>query len=249
MRKELINAADKYQMNWIEGATEWGTVKIPSQISVDVCCQDEEDIITEKYLFTNISDKPLFTSLTDIGIYTPFNDDYCGSDICTKMRCHTHIYCGGEMSYVMALRMGGEPPHLGLVLTKGSLAGYSVERDLSRISNDRGDFIMHPTPQVLNPGESFEIEWKLFWHQGKEDFYQKINQINPGYVDVQADQYVVFEGEDIKIYVDGEEKLYQKSEKQGAHTFCFEKNGVNAKCAVNVLPAFQELRVEFYSQR
>ena len=54
MRKELINAADKYQMNWIEGATEWGTVKIPSQISVDVCCQDEEDIITEKYLFTNI---------------------------------------------------------------------------------------------------------------------------------------------------------------------------------------------------
>lgn len=56
MRKELINAADKYQMNWIEGATEWGTVKIPSQISVDVCCQDEEDIITEKYLFTNISD-------------------------------------------------------------------------------------------------------------------------------------------------------------------------------------------------
>ena len=252
MRKELIAVTDKYQMNWVEGATEWGTVKIPSQIAVNVCCEENEDIITERYEFKNISDKPLFTSLTDIGIYTPFNDDYCGSDICTKLRCHTHIYCGGEMSYVMALRMGGEAPHLGMVLTKGSLDGYSVERDLSRISNDRGDFIMHPTPQILNPGESFEIEWKLFWHKGKEDFYSRLQQIHPAYVDVQADKYVVFEGEDIKICVDGEEKLYQQAVEQGIHTFGFEKNGVKAKCVVNVLPAFEELlkkRVSYIAKK
>ena len=75
MRKELIAVMDKYQMNWIEGATEWGTVKTLPQISVQVCCTEEKDIITERYRFTNTSDKPFFLSLTDIGIYTPFNDD------------------------------------------------------------------------------------------------------------------------------------------------------------------------------
>lgn len=55
-------------------------------------------------------------------------------------KSHAHIWCGGEVSYVMGLRMVVEAPHLGLILTKGSLKSYSVERDLSLISNDRGDF-------------------------------------------------------------------------------------------------------------
>lgn len=115
-----------------------------------------------------------------------------------------------------------------------------------------GDFIVHPTPRVLNPGETFEIEWKLFWHTGKEDFYQKINQIHPGYVDVQADKYVLFEGEDIRICVDDEEKFCQSPAKQGVHTFCFEKNGLNAKCVINVLPKFEELlkkRVTYIAEK
>lgn len=252
MRKELIAATDMYGMNWIEGTTEWGTVKVPGQIAVEEFSSEENGIITERYTFRNKSDKPVFTSLKDIGIYTPFNDDYCGSDICTKMRCHTHIYCGGETSYVMALRMGGSAPHLGMVLTKGSLGGYSVERDLSRISNDRGDFILHPTPTVLNPGEAFEIEWKLFWHEGKEDFYQKLKKIHPGYVDVCADNYVVFEGEEIKICVDGEEKLCEKAAEFGPHRYYFNKNGVEVKCTVNVLPSFKELlekRVRYIAKK
>ena len=252
MRKELIADTDPYRMNWIEGATEWGTVRAPEQISVEECCREEDGIITERYTFTNMLDKPVFTSLADIGIYTPFNDDYCGSDICTKMRCHTHIYCGGEIAYVMALRMGGEAPHLGLVLTKGSLGGYSVERDLSRISNDRGDFILHPAPAALNPGESFTIEWKLFWHEGKEDFYQKLSRIHPGYIDVQADNYVVFSGEMVRVCVDGEEKLCRKASEPGPHTYTFRKHGVEAKCAVNVLPPFKELlekRVHYIAEK
>lgn len=252
MRKELIAGTDPYRMNWIEGVVEWGTVKAPEQISVEKCCREEDGIITERYTFTNLLHRPIFTSLADIGIYTPFNDDYCGSDICTKMRCHTHIYCGDGMAYVMALRMGGEAPHLGMVLTKGSLGGYSVERDLSRISNDRGDFILHPAPAVLNPGEAFTIEWKLFWHEGKEDFYQKLSLVHPGYIDVQADHYVVFSGEKVRICVDGEEKLCQKASELGPHTYTFSKNGMEAKCVVNILPPFKELlekRVHYIAEK
>lgn len=252
MRKELIAKTDKYQMNWVEGTHLWGSVKVPAQITAEEYCEEEDDIITEHYIFTNHSDRPLFTSLPDIGIYTTFNDDYCSSDVCTKMRCHTHIYCGGEMSYVMALRMGGEPPHLGMVLTKGSLGGYSVERNPERISNDRGDFILHPTPTVLNPGESFEIEWKLFWHEGKEDFYRKLHRIHPGYVDVQANHYVVFSGEKIRVCVDGEEKLLQEAGEPGVHKYTFHKNGKAAACVINVLPAFEELlkkRVNYIAEK
>ena len=45
--KELINANDKYKMNWIEGNTEWGTVKCPKGISVKKTSSQSGDIITE----------------------------------------------------------------------------------------------------------------------------------------------------------------------------------------------------------
>ena len=113
--KELINANDKYKMNWIEGNTEWGTVKCPKGISVKKTSSQSGDIITERYTFTNTTDKDIFTSLKDISIYTPFNDDYtCGAKACMTTKCHTHIWCGENISYVMCLRMGGEAPHLGL---------------------------------------------------------------------------------------------------------------------------------------
>ena len=71
-------------MNWIEGNTEWGTVKCPKGISVKKTSSQSGDIITERYTFMNTTDKDIFTSLKDISIYTPFNDDYtCGAKACT----------------------------------------------------------------------------------------------------------------------------------------------------------------------
>lgn len=199
--KQLIHPSDPYQMNWIEGAVEWGTVKAPEELSVQIEQTTEADSITERYTFTNTAAYDVFTSLKDIAIYTPFNDDYASSEICVKNRCHTHIWCGEAVSYVMALRMGGEGPHLGMVLVEGSLGGYSVERDLSRISNDRGDFLLHPSPIALAPGESFSVCWKLFWHEGKEDFYRKAAQYNPHFLDIRAEQFTYFSGETVSFQI------------------------------------------------
>lgn len=199
--REYILSNDKYKMNWIDGNTEWGTVKCPKGIVCEKKTERNGDTITEIYTFTNTSDKDIFTSLTDIAIYTPFNDDYPNAETCVTNRCHAHTWCGENVSYIMALRMGGEPPHAGLVLTKGSIGGYSIERDFARMSNDRGDFLLHPSPVSLAPNESFTIEWTLFPHNGREDFFEKAKEYNPKFIEISAEKYILFGDErpNIKI--------------------------------------------------
>lgn len=76
-------------------------------------------------------------------------DQYEDSKTSLIRRCHTHLFCGKDVSWICALRMGGEAPHLGMVVTEGSLAAYSVRRNLLRQSNDRGCFYLHPEGMEL----------------------------------------------------------------------------------------------------
>lgn len=166
---------DEMEMNWIEGHKNWGTVVCPDKIKVEV----SRDVLPnghlqEKYTFVNTSEFPVFFQKSDVGIYATFHDDYEQSDACMTKRCHTHIFCGGEASYVMALRMGGRPPHLGLMVTEGELGGYSIERDNHSLSNDRGDFILHPTLKPLEPGERTDVVWELFWFEDREEFEDRL---------------------------------------------------------------------------
>lgn len=262
--KEFIFSDDVYKMNWVEGNTEWGTVKKPKELEVTITSKNDENTREEEYVFKNTSDKDVFTSLKDISIYVPFNDDYKSSDVCITNRCHTHIWCGGDITYVMALRMGGDSPHLGLVLTEGSIGGYSVERDFEKMSNDRGDFIFHPSPVNLAPRESFKIKWKLFRHEGKEDFYEKLKTYCKRYIGVKAENYVVFEDERIHIEIepafdikdisimrgDDEAEFYvsdnkivvdEKAKSYGEYSYKININNVKTKCNVLVLPTVEKL--------
>nr|DAY61026.1 MAG TPA: glycoside hydrolase family protein [Caudoviricetes sp.] len=274
--KQLIHPNDPYQMNWIEGQVEWGTVKCPKGIEVTKDSKKEGDIIRETYTFTNTTGRDIFTSLEDIAIYTPFNDDYKDSETCMRRRCHAHLFCGGMVTYVMALRMGGKPPHLGLVLTKGCIGGYSVERDFEKMSNDRGDFLLHPSPVSLAPGESMVIEWVLFWHEGKEDFYRQVNMHHKRYLHVRAQRYVLFQGEkihleitpvfdwkaeDVQISRDGKELVFQmdngtilveeEPEKTGEYTYHICVGGIQTMCNILVQPpllALSRARCQFIAR-
>ena len=73
--------------------------------------------------------------------------------------------------FVTGIQLGGEAPHLGMVLTKGSLAGYSIQRNLLSQSNDRGCFLLHPDAMELAAGETVTLEWIIFRHEGKTDFF------------------------------------------------------------------------------
>lgn len=199
--KEYILTGDSYGLNWVEGSTEWGTVKCALPLTVETESRREGDVVRESYTFRNDSGRDVFTGLTDIGIYTPFNDDYTTGRECMTGKCHAHIWCGGETAYIMGLRMGGEPPHAGMVLTAGSIGGYSIERDEDRRSNDRGDIILHPAPFSLAPGESRRISWVIFPHGGKEDFFEKARLYCDRFLEVWADKYVLFAGETAHITV------------------------------------------------
>ncbi|MDR2177653.1 MAG: hypothetical protein LBP20_06380 [Treponema sp.] len=234
----LRSPDDPYAMNWIEGRIPWGTVKVPAGISASVVrAFTSAGALKETYTFTNTSAYPVFTCLGDIGVYTPFNDSYHEAAVCMKSRCHAHIWCGGTSSYVMCLRMGGEAPHLGMVLTGGQLGAYSVERDLSRGSNDRGDFILHPAPLRLEPGENAVVEWELFWHRGKEDFYRRLRDY-PSYVEITAVRFVCFEGETSGLQVqrrEGQpetELAVEETGYPGEIKYLITGNGVDTWCRV-----------------
>lgn len=213
----IVDTTDRHAMNWVEGKSTWGLVKDAEVVSVektdtglkavyktkhmiiDVERVLDGGILTERYSFRSGIGCDIFMRRGETGIYATFNDSYDKASVCMTKRCHAHIWCGGEVSYVEARRMGPSENCLGLVLTKGSLDTYSVERDLSEWSNDRGDIILHPSPFDLRPSQTMTIEWKLFFcPDGK--FYDTIADM-PEVMLFDTDNYTVYQGEHIKFSV------------------------------------------------
>lgn len=193
--KEFIFCDDPYGMNWLREDFTYGEVKCPKELTGSAKSRRDGDMVYTEIEISNPGKKPYFTDKTSVSIAFPLVDKYESSKICMQQRCHTHIFCGGEISYICALRMGGQAPHLGMVLTKGSLSGYSIERDLERQSNDRGCFLLHPSPMEIKAGESVTLAWRIFSHNGRNDFFRKLEQYHPRFVTVRADRYVLFQGE------------------------------------------------------
>ena len=200
MVKEIVFAGEPYGMNWLREDFVYGEVLCPPELEAVSESVWEGEILITVFSIKNVTEKPFFTSLSDIGLRLPLQDKYEDSDTCVRKRCHTHIFCGRDISYVYALRMGGEAPHFGLAVTEGSLGGYSVERDISKMSNDRGCFILHPCPDVWQPGEEKRFVWKIFSHTGEEDFFHKAGMLRP-FVRVEASSYVLFPGEECVLRV------------------------------------------------
>lgn len=198
---KLVFANDPYGMNWLREDFVYGRVDCPEELSALVENRKDGDTLYTQLTITNKGKKPYFTDKTSIGIAIPLVDKYENSRVCMEKRCHTHIFCGGDISYICALRMGGEAPHLGMVLTKGSLSGYSIERNIINQSNDRGCFLLHPSPVEIGAGESLTLSWVIFCHEGRDDFFRKLKKYRPDFVEVWADHYVLFPGERIILHI------------------------------------------------
>lgn len=156
-----------------------------------------DEQLKESYTFENTGSLPLMLSDDALGIRVPLVDSYPGAAVCLTQRCHAHLWMGGASSYVNAMRMGGAAPHLGLALTEGSLAAYSIH-DRIQHSNDRGQFVLHPAAMTLAPGQSRTITWTLFWHEGWDDFFRKLEAID-AFVRLEAERYTLTSGESLRV--------------------------------------------------
>lgn len=199
--KEIVFSKDPKQMNWLREDFPYAEVKCPPEFSAEVQNEKDGDVLTTKIVVSYNGAHPYFTNAGSIGVSFPLQDRYTDSVTCRDYRCHAHVFCGKNTSYIMALRMGGAAPHLGMVLTKGSLSAYSIERDLKLQSNDRGCFWLHPSAQEFAPGDTMTLEWKVFPHQGREDFREKLRAFSQVIL-VDAEQYVIYPGETSKVTIE-----------------------------------------------
>jgi len=197
---KFIFSNDSDKMNWFRPDYEYAEVISRNEISSTVTTVRKDDCLYTSVELMNTSGNLLQLSETDVSIRLPLEDRYDSTQICMKSRCHVHIFCGNDISYVCAIKMNGNAPHLGIVFTEGKLSGYSIERDPKNSSNDRGCFLLHPAPFELMPFETMRICWTVFPHSGWDNFFAGAGEIRP-FVRVDASKYVLFPGEESKILV------------------------------------------------
>lgn len=166
-------------------------------ITVKVKRIKKEDGITESYCFKNEGTQSI--KLSNVGILTPFNDNYPNAETCISQRCHAHVWAGGNSAYVYALRMGAKAPHIGLVLTKGRISDYEIWQRGNDKGNSqtRGIIALCHDDMTLSPGQTKTIEWKIFTHEGKDDFCQKASKL--GCRIISAESYTVAPGSDVAV--------------------------------------------------
>ena len=236
---QLSFADDPLKMNWIIEGHPWGITSFPDGI---VCRKARsvlpDDMVEETYTFINTTAEPIDCPEGSIAIELPLNDNYLEAEECLPRRCHVHVWCGGEVSWIMALRMGGQAPHLGLLLTEGALGSYSIRRSLTEshcVSNTRGVFLLHPEAFTLTPGGSRTIRWQLFRHNGREDFVRIIKS-RLGRLWIESEQWVAFRGENIR-WTGG--KL--DTARIGVARQTIREEGRTTRAVWNVLPEKEEL--------
>lgn len=222
----LKNRDDAYEMNWVLPGRAWGIVHAEGLCSAEVTRALCGKRLRETYTFYNDTEFDFYSAGTQIGIEIPFPDYYTDARTCLTTCCNTHIWCGKNDSYVMALRMGGEAPHLGLVLTQGSLVGYSVERMArtegreEELSSHRGCLIVHPEAFVLHPGERYELSWELFWFESRKDFFDILSE-QADFAVVRAQNFVLFQGEELDYRVKtgtAEQRICRRAEETGEYS-------------------------------
>ncbi|MGI6700881.1 MAG: hypothetical protein ACOX3U_00190 [Christensenellales bacterium] len=144
------------------------------KVTLKVFRRTTADNYIETYTFINNNKERIEIQSDKLGIYAPFNDNYDILEVTLNRRCHAHIWCGGNCAYIYGLRMNGGDGNVGLVLTKGYIDSYGIERKNN--SNDRGDIILYLPAVSLEPEESLVVEWEMFAFKDVRDFFNKASE-------------------------------------------------------------------------
>ena len=166
-------------------------------LEIRVRRQTEGDGIAECYEWRNFSSASVM--LSEIDVHVPFNDNYLPRHEMWTRRCFAHVWAGGSSSWVCAMRMGGQAPHLGLAVTSGSVDAYELKlRDLKTgMSNYRGVMALSPPDVTLAQGAAASVSWRLFPFSDKADFFRRIREL--GGVSVTVSDWTVTRKEPVDV--------------------------------------------------
>lgn len=198
---------DPAKMNWIIPANgtiypwindkkyEWGTIKkdIPqgnNKITVSTTMRRYllGYNIVEEYTIENNSKVPV--DISQLSICTPWNARYLSIDSVKAKRCTVEVFIKDDSdnnaashnnydkSCVKATRINGHGPHVGLVITRGNISGYTTG-DCNDLSDNSTCGIMYMIPEkvMLQPKKKYVIEWHIFSYNDDEDFRKKVHLI------------------------------------------------------------------------
>lgn len=232
---------------------------------------DSEGSFSEKYIIRNLSKVDTFVEHGAFSVAVPFNDCYTDAETCMVKHCNTHLWCGNHTTYVKAEKMGPGSVNLGLVLHRGAVSSYSI-KDCCK--NHRGEFLFDCEHLELLSGETYVLEWKMFWYDDAMAFMKEA-QKSDQFIFVEAEHHTVFETEEIcftaempkdtqqiTVWHDEEMidyvqegrkiKVKHKPKHSGEHKFWICADGVRTYTEFFVAEPFEELlkkRLSFIVQK
>ncbi|MDR2675199.1 MAG: hypothetical protein LBC18_10160 [Opitutaceae bacterium] len=177
----------------------------------------------ETCTFKNTGQLDLSLPRGSVAVTAPLFDQYPDARRSLAARCHAHLWMGGHSAWINAMRMDASPPHLGLVVTAGALDAYSQR---GGTLGDRGTFLLHPAAMTIPSGQSRTLSWKLFWHDGWDDFFAKARKLGGQFVQLSARNHTVIAGGPVEVTAAGPEMMLSTARlSSGGESVGFERAG------------------------
>ena len=165
-----------------------------SDITAMVTVDEHDGAVRFSYLFRNEGKKQVSVEAGELGVYFPFNDTFDIPSVTLRRRVRSFVHTEGA-TYIYNARISGEPGAVSLLMTKGECTSYRTETNSLRA--DMGDVSLDLPALTLDPNETYEWEFLLFYHRDEKEFVEKAKAY--GFFSVTADSLVVREGEPVRI--------------------------------------------------
>ena len=214
--KSIINPTDKTKMNWVLENTTWGKVigfekyfVQEAEDGIDIISENDSLILniqkrvkdgkyTENYVIYNKNDKNYTFTKENLGIYYSYNCTFEDKENLHDNTCITHIWCGGDYSWMYSAKPNGDKNYLVCNVTEGSVADYSISYDISNTkcgADYRGDIVLNPGDFTLQANEKISYSFVFYFSDKKPDC-KEVNELQK--MNLSADKYSAFVGEDIR---------------------------------------------------
>ena len=215
----LCRIGDPLRTNWVAPESGWGRVdgfrvrdiqwREDSVVVTAVDGSRNLNMIVEKrvdgafyeeiYRIVNRGDLEFFLTRENFAFHYPFNCHLAPRPELLRDVCVSHIWCGGENSWIHSEKPAGDEPALTGILAEGSLADYSIDYDASRTRNGshyRGEFLLHPEERILEPGET--LTFRFLWSFGTSRPDRELLAQRGQRIFVRADSLTVLPGEVVR---------------------------------------------------